>query len=221
MEYNEEDFLMLSGIQHYKFCKRQWALIHIEQQWAENTRTVQGELLHDKAHDTTNTEKRGDLIISRAMPIHSRALGASGECDIVEFHKDSNGVNINTQQGKFKIYPVEYKRGSPKKSEEDIFQLVAQVICLEEMFCCEIEKGYLYYGETKHRLTVEVTDELKSEVKKSFDEMHALFERKYTPKVKKSKACNSCSMKDICLPILCKDRSAAEYINNMIAKGDD
>lgn len=212
---------MLSGVQHYKFCKRQWALIHIEKQWAENTRTVQGNLMHEKTHDASIVEKRRDLIVSRAMPIHSRTLGASGECDVVEFHRDDNGININNQQGKFKIYPVEYKRGSPKKSDEDVFQLVAQAICLEEMFCCEIEKGYLYYGETKHRLEVKITNEQKLEVKKCFDEMHSLYERAYTPKVKRTKACNACSLKDLCLPILCKEHSAIKYINDMVTKGDD
>lgn len=221
MDYNEDEFLMLSGVQHYKFCKRQWALIHIEKQWAENTRTVQGNLMHEKTHDASIVEKRRDLIVSRAMPIHSRTLGASGECDVVEFHRDDNGININNQQGKFKIYPVEYKRGSPKKSDEDVFQLVAQAICLEEMFCCEIEKGYLYYGETKHRLEVKITNEQKLEVKKCFDEMHSLYERAYTPKVKRTKACNACSLKDLCLPILCKERSAIKYINDMVTKGDD
>ena len=215
-EYKEDDFLMLSGIQHFKFCKRQWALIHIEQQWAENIRTVKGNLLHEKAHNGTATEKRGDIIISRALPIHSRTLGASGECDVVEFHKNSNGINITGQQGKFKIYPVEYKKGSPKKGNEDISQLVAQAICLDEMFCCDIEIGYLYYGETKRRLKVDITEELKTDVRNCFKEMHQLYERRYTPKVKRSKSCNACSLKNICLPILFKKQSAVSYINNII-----
>lgn len=93
--YNEDDFLQLSGIQHYVFCKRQWALIHIELQWAENLRTVEGRLMHKNAHDKYFSEKRGDLIISRGMPVHSRELGISGECDVVEFQRTDNGIPLH------------------------------------------------------------------------------------------------------------------------------
>src|SRR5665648_1134901 len=109
MEYNEEDFLLLSGIQHFAFCKRQWALIHIEQQWQENLRTIQGEILHEKTHDTTIREKRGDLIISRGLPIFSNSLGITGACDVVEFHKSHEGVTIFGREGNYKPIPVEYK----------------------------------------------------------------------------------------------------------------
>lgn len=211
-EYNEEDYLMLSGIQHYTFCKRQWALIHIENQWSENIRTIEGNILHEKAHDNNVVEKRGDIIISRGMPIVSRQLGISGECDVVEFHRDKNGVNIIGREGLFKLYPVEYKKGKPKMDDVDIMQLTAQAICLEEMLCCEIEKGYLYYGETRHREVVEFNNEYRLKVKELFADMHNLYERKHTPKVKRTKACNACSLKDICLPVLLKNKSAKEYI---------
>lgn len=217
-EYEEEDFLMLSGIQHYQFCKRQWALIHIEQQWAENVRTVEGKLMHEKVHDSSLTEKRGAYITSRGMPIFSRELGVSGECDVVEFRESATGVSITGRKGNYEICPIEYKKGSPKKSEEDIFQLVAQVMCLEEMFCCQIEKGYLYYGETRRRLCVEITMELRERVQNIFLEMHQLYERRHTPKVKRGKHCNACSLKEICLPVLCKNKSVKEYIENRIAK---
>ena len=98
--YSEEEYLQLSGIQHFAFCRRQWALAYIELQWSENVRTVEGKLLHEKAHDVTSEEKRGDVIISRAMPIHSRELGISGECDIVEFHRTENGITLAGKDGK-------------------------------------------------------------------------------------------------------------------------
>ena len=220
-EYDEEDFLMLSGIQHFKFCRRQWALIHIEKQWAENSRTVEGELFHQKAHDITFTEKRKNIIVSRAMPVHSRTLGTSGECDIVEFIANKDGINIAGRQGRYIICPVEYKKGSPKSGDEDIFQLVAQAMCLEEMFVCEIEKGYLYYGETRKRTEVIFSDAIKQEVRNAFEEMHSLFERRYTPKVKISKSCNACSLKSICLPILCKNKSAENYIKKIVSGADE
>ena len=89
--YEEDEFLQLSGIQHFSFCRRQWALAYIELQWNENVRTVEGHLLHERAHDRTIAEKRGDIIVSRAMPVHSRELGISGECDVVEFHRSQGG----------------------------------------------------------------------------------------------------------------------------------
>mgnify|MGYP000956894865 CR=1 FL=1 len=112
-EYNEEDFLMLSGIQHYSFCKRQWALIHIENQWSENIRTIEGNILHEKAHDNSMMERRGNIIISRGMPIVSRTLGVSGECDVVEFHKDKDGVNIIGRE----VF-IKYIRSSIKRENQ-------------------------------------------------------------------------------------------------------
>ena len=134
MAYCEEDFLMISGIQHFKFCRRQWALIHIEQQWEENVHTVVGQLMHKKVHDPFIAEKRKDLLIARALPVSSKTLGISGECDVVEFHKCEDGISIYGHRGLFQIFPIEYKKGRPKKTEEDILQLTAQVMCLEEMF---------------------------------------------------------------------------------------
>ena len=87
MEYTEDEYLMLSGIQHFVYCRRQWALIHIEQQWEENTRTVTVELMHKKVHDPFLKEKRKDIIFARSLPVCSRHLGISGECDLVEFYK--------------------------------------------------------------------------------------------------------------------------------------
>jgi CRISPR-associated exonuclease Cas4 len=215
-EYSEEDYLMLSGIQHFTFCKRQWALIHIENQWSENIRTIEGNILHEKAHDKNILEKRGDVIISRGMPVVSRFLGISGQCDVVEFHKDKNGVNIFGREGLYKVYPVEYKKGKPKADDIDIMQLTAQVMCLEEMLCCEIEKGYLFYGETRHRETIEINHQYKNKVIELFEEMHNLYDKKHTPNVKRTKACNACSLKDLCLPVLLKKKSVKEYISQAI-----
>ena len=100
--YAEEDYLMLSGIQHFAFCRRQWALIHIEQQWAENYRTTAGELMHKKAHDEGSFEKRGNLLTVRGLRISSRELGLSGQCDVVEFHQNENGVELFGYEGKWK-----------------------------------------------------------------------------------------------------------------------
>lgn len=219
-EYKEEDYLMLSGIQHFAFCRRQWALIHIEQQWQENVRTVEGELLHKRAHDTYSSEKRNDVVISRGLPVHSREMGVSGVCDIVEFRRAEEGITLHGHRGTFQVYPVEYKRGKPKDTQIDIFQLTAQAMCLEEMLSCTIAEGAVFYGEVKRRERIEFTDELKGQVRSMFLEMHQYFDRRYTPKVKWSKSCNACSLKDICLPKLGKAASVKEYIKSAIGEDD-
>ena len=203
MEYSQDDYLMIFGIQHFKFCRRQWALIHVEQQWAENEHTVIGELIHKKAHDPYLTEKRKDILVVRALPVSSRSMGVSGECDIVEFHKCEDGVKLYGHRGTYSVYPIEYKKGKPKVSNEDELQLMAQA---------------MFYGETRRRQPIVFTDELRDEVKKLFVEMHDYYDRKYTPKVKMSKGCASCSLKDICMPKLDKSGSVKSYINKMLGE---
>lgn len=211
-EYREEDFLMLSGIQHFTFCRRQWALIHIEQQWSDNVLTAKGNIFHEKVHDGYSSEKRKDIIISRGMPIHSRTLGLSGECDVVEFVRVESGITLHGRQGAYAVYPIEYKRGKSKATDEDRMQLTAQVMCLEEMFVADIPQAYLFYGETRRRECVEITEDLREECRKMVEEMHQLYAKGHTPKVKKSKKCNACSMREICLPSLGKEKKIADYI---------
>lgn len=220
MEYKEDDFLMLSGIQHFAFCRRQWALIHIEQQWQENEHTVEGELMHKRAHDPWLKEKRENVIISRSMPVHSRVMGVNGECDIVEFHKADDGISLHGHRGLYRPYPIEYKKGSPKDTEIDILQLTAQAMCLEEMLCARIGDGAIYYGEIHRREKVEFTEELRNQVINMFEEMHQLYHKRYTPRVKWSKSCNACSLKDICMPRLGKAPSVAAYIHKTLGEED-
>ncbi|WP_101698634.1 CRISPR-associated protein Cas4 [Clostridium minihomine] len=212
MAYNEDDFLMLSGIQHFAFCRRQWALIHIEQLWEENLRTVEGNLLHENCHDGYSSESRKEVFLSRGMPVFSRSLGASGECDIVEFRTSADGIALHGRNGLYTVYPVEYKHGEPKDNDIDILQLAAQAICLEEMLSCEIPSGAIFYGKIKRRQKVELTAELKERVRCLFDEMHGYYHRGYVPKVKPSKSCNACSLKNLCLPKLCKVKSVRTYL---------
>lgn len=217
MEYAEDDYLMISGIQHFKFCRRQWALIHIEQQWEENVHTVIGELMHKKAHDPFLMEKRKDVLTVRALPVSSRTLGVSGECDVVEFRKCEAGICLHGHRGLYSVYPVEYKKGKAKLSDEDRLQLAAQAMCLEEMFSCEILEGAIFYGETRTRETVVIDEALRQEVEAMVTEMHRYYERRYTPKVKYSKACSACSLKEICLPKLGKNVAVKTYISQMLS----
>ncbi|MEG1886657.1 MAG: CRISPR-associated protein Cas4 [Oscillospiraceae bacterium] len=214
--FKEDDYLLLSGIQHFAFCRRQWALIHIEQQWAENLRTIEGEILHEKAHNPYHPEKRGDIIVSRGMPVFSRTMGVSGICDIVELHRNPSGISLFGRDGLFLPVPVEYKRGSPKETDEDILQLTAQAICLEEMLACHVPEGYLFYGEINRRVKIFFDDETRQRVIELFHEMHRLYERQYTPKVKTGKHCRACSLANVCLPKLCqyKYSSVSDYIQS-------
>lgn len=221
MEYKEDDFLMVSGIQHFAFCRRQWALIHIENQWAENVHTIKGELMHKRAHDPKLNEKAKDTLYVRALPIHSRKLGISGECDVVEFHKSQDGVKLFGHRGLYQIYPVEYKRGKPKSTEIDILQLTAQIMCLEEMFSTEIVEGAIFYGEIKRREKILITEELRYKVQELLKEMHQLYKRGWTPKVKWSKSCNACSLKEICLPKLGKAPNVKQYISQIFLEAQE
>lgn len=221
MEYKEEDYLLLSGIQHYVFCKRQWALIHVEQQWIENYRTTSGMLLHEKAHDEMSIEHRKNILIVRGLRVNSRTLGVTGQCDVVEFHQQKKGITLQEEEGYWGIVPVEYKRGVPKENQEDELQLCLQAMCMEEMFLTEIKEGFLFYGEKKHRTKVEFTMTLRECVKHALFEMHDLYQRGYTPKVKPTKQCKACSLWDICLPKIQKGVGVKQYMEEFIGKGEN
>lgn len=212
MEFKEEAYLQLSGLQHFAFCRRQWALIHIEDQWAENVRTVDGSLMHERVHDQEFRESRGDRLTVRGLAIHSAELGISGQCDAVEFFKDPSGVTLRGREGLWLPYPVEYKRGRPKEHDADKLQLCAQAICLEEMLCCSVPEGALYYGEPHRRTVVDFTPQLRDQVRDSLAEMHRLYQRQYTPKVRPSKSCSACSLKEQCLPKLMNRKKVEEYL---------
>ncbi len=218
MEYKEEDYLMLSGIQHFAFCRRQWALIHIEQLWSDNLRTTEGNLLHEKCHDGYSSESRRDVILSRGVPIFSRDLGVSGECDVVEFRSSECGIMLEGKKGRYDVYPVEYKHGEPKDTDVDILQLVAQAMCLEEMLCCKVEKGAIFYGKTKHRESVDMTSERRESVRHIFSEMHEYMRKGHIPKVKTTKGCKACSLRDLCLPAIQKKSSAKGYLEDTLGK---
>lgn len=213
MEYNEDDYLMLSGIQHFFFCKRQWALIHVEQQWAENDSTMEGNYVHKKTDNPYIVETRNDLIVSRAVPISSKVLGLSGILDVLEYHRNDNGIQLSGKEGLWSPNIVEYKRGKPKKDHRDIIQLVAQVICLEEMLKLNIYSSELFYHENNRRIKVEITGDLREETVSIANEMHRLYSENITPKAESYKNCTKCSLYNLCMPRLTKRKpSVQNYI---------
>ncbi|WP_353894167.1 CRISPR-associated protein Cas4 [Proteinivorax hydrogeniformans] len=215
-ENNEENFLMLSGIQHFQFCKRQWALIHVEQQWEENIRTVEGNHIHRKVDQPLIKETRKNKLIIRSLPVQSKELGITGVCDVVEFIEDEYGISVLGSKKKYVPIPIEYKKGKPKTDKADTLQLAAQAMCLEEMLVCQIDKGYIFYNEIKRRVEVPLSGNYKTKIKDLVSEMHQYFNKGYTPKAKVGKHCNSCSLQNICLPKLLNKQTASSYIERKI-----
>ena len=216
-KYTEDELLMLSGIQHFRFCKRQWALIHIERQWEDNIRTQEGHFVHEKVDDPFFNESRGDVIISRAVPVVSYCLGLNGIIDVIEYSRTEQGISLPGRAGLWSLKPVEYKRGKPKIDERDEVQLCAQVMCLEEMFGIRINKADFYYNEIRRRLHLTITDELRDLVASLAEEMHHLFNKGITPAAEPGKHCSQCSLVDLCVPNLTKKkRSVRAYIGKHV-----
>jgi CRISPR-associated exonuclease Cas4 len=180
-----DDALPLSGLQHLAFCPRQWALIHLEQAWAENRLTAEGRLLHERA-DLPGQARRRDLRTVRGLALESKRLRLTGRADVVEFRPEP--------------YPVEYKRGKRKPNDCDLVQLCAQALCLEEMLGASIPMGAIFYGDPRRRLEVAFTPELRSRTTELIATMHSLYNDRTTPSAIPGKHCRSCSLVDVCLP---------------------
>lgn len=201
--YTEDEMLMLSGIQHYMFCPRQWALIHLEQQWEENLLTMEGSLLHANVDNPSYRQKNGNTITLRSVSIASKKLGLYGITDAVELlptNDEKGGIRHVKYPGIWKPFPIEYKRGKPKYTPIDEVQLAAQVMCLEEMYNIRIEYGALYYGETKHREVISVNQQLREQTICCAEEMHKIFKSGNLPKIEKGKHCKNCSLANKCMP---------------------
>ena len=217
----QDDDLQLSGIQHFSFCRRQWALIHIEDQWQENGLTAEGRVQHDRVHDESISDFRGGVLTLRGMRIRSDRMRVSGVCDAVEFTPDPDGIALRGREGLWRPCPVEYKHGAGKLSDCDRLQLAAQALCLEEMLCCEIPAGALFYWKTRRRERVEIDAGLREKTERMLREMREYYDRHYTPRVKPGKACESCSLSDVCLPRLLRKgeaASVAEYVRRHAAE---
>jgi len=215
--YADDELLSLSGIQHFRFCKRQWALIHVERQWEDNLRTAEGHIIHERVDDPFFNESRGNIIISRAFPLVSYTLGLNGIADVIEYTRSDTGIPLPGSEGLWTMKPVEYKRGKPKIDERDEVQLCAQVMCLEEMFGVKINEADFYYNEIRRRQHLKITDELRSLVLSLADEMHAIFLNGITPAAESGMSCASCSLVDVCMPKLTKKKSSVRnYIGRHI-----
>ena len=208
MSYTEDDLIPLSALQHLMFCRRQCALIHVEQMWDENLFTAEGRIMHERVHES-DKESRGDVRIERGAPLRSLRLGLIGKADVVEFHR--------VEGNNWRPFPVEYKRGKPKVDESDKVQLCAQAMCLEEMLNVTIPAGAIFYGKTRRRLDVSLDGELRQETEKAAQAVHELLASGKTPDPVFSKKCKSCSLINQCLPkLIQKKPSVKGYLTKAI-----
>ena len=203
--FSEDQLLPLSALQHWLFCPRQCGLIHLEQVWAENKFTAEGQVLHKKAHEGEDESKAG-VRVTRSMAVRSLTLGISGQCDIVEFHK--TGL----------VVPVEYKRGKPKSHRADEVQLCAQAMCLEEMLDATISSGCLFYGENRRRTTVEFDAALRQLVTETAASLHTMIDSRQTPLAEyESRRCDACSLIELCQPKAMRfKRGAAAWFSSAL-----
>ncbi len=210
--YNEDELLPISALQHFIFCPRQCALIHVERLWAENVLTVEGQQLHQRA-DSHNADTRHDLRLVRSLPLRSLKHGLVGQADVVEFHSQPKNENHP-----LKIVPVEYKRGQPKKDDSDRVQLCAQALCLEEMCDTEVTEGALFYGKRRRRTRVEFDAHLRQTTTDVIAQLRDMIDTATTPPAVKSAKCKSCSLVELCLPeATAANRSASRFMARQLA----
>lgn len=200
---NEDDYIMLSALQHYAFCPRQCGLIHLEDAWSENLFTAEGRAMHERAH-REEFESRGAVKIERGMLLESKKYGLRGKADVVEFHKQIP-------------YPVEFKRGKPKPDSRDKVQLCAQALCLEEMTGQSVPKGALFYGKTRGRIEVVFDEQLRQETIHIINDLRAMLRSGMTPKAEYSKKCDTCSLFEQCLPkSLFRGETVKDYLDEAV-----
>ncbi len=218
--YSDEEMLQLSGIQHYVFCPRQWALIHLEQLWADNALTTEGSILHSNVDNPFFRETNGTSVITiRGFRIASHALGLSGIADAIEIYPFPEAPSTKTaiiESGLFNALPVEYKRGRPKVSDCDRIQATAQSLILEEMLNIEINRCALFYWETRHREYVDITAELREATRNIANDMHRMVKDNILPPAIRKSHCRNCSLIDYCLPSL-TGKSAQKYLKESLS----
>ena len=206
--FTEDDFIQISALQHYVFCPRQCALIHVEDVWQENVFTVRGDILHEKV-DSDTYETRGTLKTVRGLRIHSFRLGVVGRADVVEFRNLKDGSAVP------EVMPVEFKSGQPKDDISDKVQLCAQALCLEEMLDTKIKRGALFYGRIRRRVSVEIDDSLRSQTESIIASVHELVSKKMIPAARYMEKCKHCSLESVCMPKAMNERKLQQYLKGL------
>lgn len=217
--FDESDLLQIAGVQHFFYCERQWALIHIEDMWAEDGRTAKGRVVHQRVHEPKYSRRQGDVITTTGMMVRSLVHGFYGICDSVEFIPSDIGTELPGRDGFFQVRPVEYKVGKPKRDNLDAVQLCLQCIALEEMIMAEIREAQIFYHETRRRQSVNIDDQLRTESLSLIKRMRSLYDRGETPRPEFGKRCNNCSLSELCMPRMGQGwSSVSEYIDHMASE---
>lgn len=234
--YSEEDFILISALQHYVYCPRQCGLIHVDDVWNENLFTTRGAILHEKV-DTDTYETRGEIKTIRGLRIHSFKYGLVGRCDVVEFRSkkssghselgsESNVENLKQnlfnsspdQRNTLEIFPVEFKSGEPKDDVSDKVQLCAQVICLEEMLNTIIRRGAFFYAKIRRRNIIEIDNELRTQTESIIASVREIVSTKKIPLAAYSTKCKNCSLYDICKPKALNTHKLNNYIKGLYSQ---
>jgi CRISPR-associated exonuclease Cas4 len=194
---------MLSALQHYAYCPRQFALIHIEQVWEENRFTAEGRVLHERV-DSGVAEQRHGVRSERGVLLRSEKYRLSGKMDLLEIERRDPP----------KYFPVEYKRGKPKVEDWDRIQLCAQALCIEEMRGIHVEEGAIWYWEVRKREPVAIDNTLRQTTMETIEVAHALLASgKTPPPIEDKKRCRACSLLDLCEPDTFRRDHSASYID--------
>lgn len=220
--FKDEDCIQISGLQHLAFCPRRWGLIYLEQEWQENILTAEGRKMHERV-DSAYKEFRKGLKQYSGLYVKSNQLGIYGRTDLVEAIKDESCINrINTLglNGKWRLYPVEFKRGKAYSKEADLIQLCAQALCLEEMTDSSVPFGAVFYGQTRKRLEVQFDEGLRSKTKELISTAHALLQEKILPDARFYLHCRSCSMIDVCMPKKLQKQKLDQYREELLGEAD-
>lgn len=208
--FDDDDLIPISALAQYTYCPRRAALLFLEQQWADNTFTVEGRHVHERAHKTGRKEKIPGGYLVRGLLLKSERLGLIGAADVVEFHENSDG-SLN-------VVVVEYKRGKHKRfgQLEYRIQLSAQVICLEEMMNLKLSSGALFFAKSKHRFEVQCDEKLRILVEETVEKVRRLLRDAQTPPPEYGRKCRGCSLFDLCMPRIVARRDVKGYIKRML-----
>lgn len=204
--FSEDDWVVISALNQFVYCPRRCVLIYRDQIWTENVFTAEGRLLHEKA-DSGKVEVRSDVKTATGVLLRSMEYGLTGKADVVEFH----------HQGNIWIpYPVEYKRGRPKKHNADTVQLCAQALCLEEMLGLAVPEGSLFYGQTRRRQVVPMDSSLRAITVETITKVRDLLSRKTLPPPVNDKRCKDCSLAETCMPeVSASQNRASRYLESL------
>jgi CRISPR-associated exonuclease Cas4 len=206
-----DDFLAISALQHFAYCPRQFALIHVEHAWAENLFTSEGRVLHERV-DEGPTEQRHGVCYERAVSVISHHFRLTGKMDLLE-------VKTDESKGTLRYFPVEYKRGKPKLEDWDRIQLCAQALCIEEMRNTIVEQGAIWYWQVRHREAVDIDEALRLKTAVAIEGARAVLLSGQTPPPVNDRRCKACSLVDICGPVTFVEDRTGAYIEKMYVEG--